>query len=75
MATIAGIQLETNSKGNPIRAIIDLKKRPEAVEFLQQVGAIEKPKYASVEEFFEGTISLKESEKRVITRLREKYGK
>lgn len=40
MARIAGIQIEKDSKGRPAYARINLKKHPEAVEFLNKVGAI-----------------------------------
>lgn len=44
MARIAGIQLEKDSKGRLAYARINLKKHPEALKLLNQIGAIEKSK-------------------------------
>ena len=41
MARIAGIQTETNSKGEPTSITINLKKHPEAIKTLIEIGLIE----------------------------------
>ena len=41
MARIAGIQIEKDVKGRPAYARINLKKHPEALEFLNNVGAVD----------------------------------
>lgn len=44
MARIAGIQIEKDVKGRPAYARINLKKHPDALEFLNNVGAVKKSK-------------------------------
>ena len=44
MARIAGIQIQKDVKGRPAYARINLKKHPEALELLTNIGAIDKNK-------------------------------
>ena len=45
MARIAGIQIEKDVKGRPAYARINLKKHPEALQLLANMGAIEEEEF------------------------------
>lgn len=66
MARISGIQIEKDSKGRPAYARFNLKKHPEALALLQQIGAIEDDDF---EKKWESSISGDQVRKALHTHL------
>jgi hypothetical protein len=70
MVRIAGIKIETDLKGNPKKATIDLKKHHKIAQILEELGAIDGPvKKMTDAESTKGCITGGELIKRVHQRI------
>ncbi len=70
MARIAGIKIETDLKGAPKTAIIDLKKHLKIASLLEELGAISIPsKKMTDAEFTKECVTMAEALKEVHRRI------